>query len=236
VVKKGTNARRAGNASLPEPETYEDQRTTLREARGRGVSFGEGTHLRTTGRRREAPYVPRGYELAEDKLVESKRPHEPPPTADDVALVDELIFWLNLRLGRRHDVLPSFGPEERRAVLDCYEKLCRRPWGEDWRIAAALVLRDQVAVRVQEELDGKTGRTREPTDFPVWTPGQIVQVIRSHAPDAPAELNEAAIERALSEINLGGSGGRNKRGGRSARQWVNWFKKTVDAHRARRGR
>lgn len=237
MVRKSTDPRRAGNASTPEPETYEDQRTTLREAHGRGPSLGEGTNLRVRSKHRDN-HVPRGYDLIKDELVARKKPPQPPPTAADVKLMEELIFWLNLRMGRMAgvDVVPSFGPEARRAVLECYEKLCGRPWGEDWRIAAALILRGQVWVRAQATFDIQTGRIPKPIDFPVQTPKQILRVIRRHAPDVPRELNEAAIEQALSEINLGGGGGRSKRGGRSARQWVNWFAKTVKAAPKRRAR
>jgi hypothetical protein len=137
----------------------------------------------------------------------------------DRALVEATMEMLTAMLRNVDD----FGDGDRQACERFFEHLYGFPFGQSWRRALADLLREQAQAREQQRRGGDA----------MWpatrTAREVLALVRERAAGEklPAWLNVGAIETAMGMVNLGGGGGRGKRGGRAPEQCVDWMERAA---------
>jgi hypothetical protein len=212
--------------ATPASKTREIADVVAEETSDARIPGGKGRHwtadaLSVASRRgrHDQRYVPRGHQLIGDRLYR-REPKVPPMTPDDRELVEAGIELLQYFLENEDE----FTPEVRAACSAIFESAHGHPPDESWRRELANLLREQAQRREQARITA--ARVTWPPDR---TPAQVLELVRerTRGETVPEYLTCAVIAQALDMVNLGGGGGRGKRGGRTPEQCVNWIVQQV---------
>lgn len=195
-----------------------------------------GMRTENRGGRHDTGYIPSGHELAGGKLRQTNLP--PPPTIEDVRLVRWMAWRLRTALGEVGFFLSSVVTEHDLAeaarhldpaLLNGVRRLYREVFGtfEAWQPLLARELHRCALIREHRRLGLDPGED-EPTPSEILatitTPWRVVyrngEIADYLHPSVPDWLTPRAIEALIPKVNLGGKGGRGKRG--TAEQVVEW--------------
>lgn len=172
--------------------------------------------------RHDQGYVPRGYARVDEVLFRPGLPDAP----SEVPPNDRVLMAMVIEgLGTFVEGVEELPPRVRDALRVLFGHLHGHAFGEPWQRALAELLREQAeareCARMGVEMAWPPAKAR--------TPSEILDLLRQRigAKAVPGWLNASVIEVALCTVNLGGGGGRGKRGGRTPEQTV---KSIANAH------